>query len=180
MTSAATRETAIGGVVVGLMLIAVVGNAVHHRVSGEGHHGFMVEAIFPQADGVGGGTEVRLSGVPVGQVVSQSLDASFRSHATLLIETKTPIPADSAVTIETDGLLGAKYIEIQAGGSDDLWHDGSMIDEGLTQGSLGIQDLLARIVGQAQARHAASASAPASGGGPGNGPQPNDHRTTTP
>ena len=158
MKASASREAWIGGVVLAVLLAAVIGNAIHHSVQGEGHSGYSVEAIFPQADGVEAGTEVRLSGVPVGQVVSQSLDATFQSHALLLIESKMPIPTDSAVTIETDGLLGAKYIEIQAGGSDESWHAGTRVDQGLTQGSLGIQDLLTRIVGQAQARRASSST----------------------
>ncbi len=149
---AANREAVIGGVVL-LALLAIVGlNAVRQHTGGDGHSGFVVEAVFPQANGVTVGTEVRLSGVPVGVVVAQSLDGQFQSHTSLLIDTALPIPTDSAVTVETDGLLGAKYIAVQAGANDESWKAGSHIERGLTQGSLSLQDLLSRIVGQAQAR----------------------------
>lgn len=159
MSLSATKETLIGAVTIGILLAVVLGNAVHHRTEGEGRNGYTVEAVFQRAEGLAPGAEVRLSGVPVGEVLSQNLDAHFQSHAQLLIESKIPIPLDSAVTIETDGLLGPKYIEVQAGGSDDSWKDGTVVDLGLTQGSIAIQDLLARIVAQAQARHAAARAA---------------------
>jgi len=94
--NAANREALIGGVVL-LVLVAVVGgNALRQHNRGDGRSGFVVEAVFPQAHGVTLGTEVRLSGVPVGVVVAQSLDDTFQSHTSMLIDTTLPIPTDSA------------------------------------------------------------------------------------
>ena len=45
---------------------------------------------------------------------------AIRSYYALRFDSKIKIPDDSAASIETNGLFGGKYIEIQPGGSEDF------------------------------------------------------------
>lgn len=158
------RETVIGAGVLGALVLALALNALGSGQRGAGDGGYAVQAVFHRTDGLTVGAQVRLAGLPVGQVVEQVLDARYRAHVTLRLNEGVQLPQDSSAIIETDGLLGAKYIELQPGADDDMLGPGGRIE--YTQDSMMIEELLARVVAQAKARLApASAGAEGAGGG---------------
>jgi phospholipid/cholesterol/gamma-HCH transport system substrate-binding protein len=67
-----------------------------------------------------------------------------------------PLPEDTAAVIETDGVFGQKHIELRPGGEEKVLASGSRI--AYTQDSVIIEDLIARIVGEAKAAHGAAAA----------------------
>jgi phospholipid/cholesterol/gamma-HCH transport system substrate-binding protein len=75
--------------------------------------GYPLLARFDKAEGVGAGTEVRLAGVSVGKVTRQVLDDNFRAVLTLQLDESVKLPKDSNAAVQTDGLLGAKFIALQ-------------------------------------------------------------------
>jgi phospholipid/cholesterol/gamma-HCH transport system substrate-binding protein len=141
------RNILIGGAV---MLAAVAGitgvyiDSAHKRAEA----GYPLIARFHKAEGVAIGTEVRLSGVVVGQVFKQSLDDKFRAVLTLQVADSVKLPADSNAAIQTDGLLGAKFVSLQPGGDEKDLKPGEEI--AYTQDSLAVNDLLDMVISQAE------------------------------
>ncbi len=97
-----------------IMFTFVVVTLAHTEIFGK--PGYEVHAMFPDANGLQKGNSVRYVGVHVGRVedVVASKDGV---DVKLKIDKDTPIPADSEVTIATDGLMGEKIVNIAAGKS---------------------------------------------------------------
>lgn len=107
--------------------------------------GYEVRASFPDVDGVDVGTEVRLAGVPVGRVSDISLNPdTYMADAWLTIPADIALPSDSAALIQTDGLLGGAYIQIQPGGSPDNLAPGDEIED--VQGAVSLLQLMMKFV----------------------------------
>ena len=123
--------------------------------------GYELVARFDKADGLGLGSDVRLSGVGVGKVVGQTLDARFRAVITMRVAPGVTLPDDSAAAIQTDGLLGAKFIALQPGASDAALSAGAEFH--FTQGSMNVEDLLELVVAQAESKHSGHGKVPAGG-----------------
>ena len=144
-------ETAIGAgvwLLGAVVLIFTYGMGGHSKVPG-----YELVARFNKAEGISTGTEIRLSGMVVGKVVDQSLDDSFRAVVRFRLDPKLQMPEDTAAVIQTDGLLGAKYISLQPGAEDNMLKPGDELQ--YTQDSVNVQDLLELIIAQAKAKRAA-------------------------
>lgn len=150
MLGSRERDTAIGG------LVLVLGLAVLGIAYGAGNRakmvGYDVQARFNKADGISVGSDLRLSGVSIGKVVAQGLDDRFRAVLTLRLQPGVVIPTDSSALIQTDGLMGAKFIAVQPGGDDEMLKPGQMFQS--TQDSVNVQDLLEQIIAQGENRRA--------------------------
>ena len=85
-------ETVLGGVV---LLVAVAFLVFAFRATGLSRAGgYEISAQFDDATGLVSGTEIRMSGVPIGTVVSQSLDpVSFFANVVLSIDDAIELPA---------------------------------------------------------------------------------------
>jgi phospholipid/cholesterol/gamma-HCH transport system substrate-binding protein len=143
------RNSLIGS---GVLLALIAGLAAAHITSArEKTEGYPVTARFAKAEGVSLGTEVRVAGVIVGKVTGQKLDDDFRAVLTLRLADSLKLPVDSSAVIQTEGLLGAKFITLQPGGDDKILQAGDEIT--FTQGSLALQDLLDMIIAQAESAH---------------------------
>ena len=136
-------ETLTGAVV----LLVAVGFLVY-VASFSGGHGtshYALQATFPRADGVAAGSEVRLAGIRVGSVRRIRVDPeSYLASAELAIRSDLRIPADSSAEIRADGLLGGGHVAIVPGAEDRMLAAGSSFT--FTQGSVGIMDLIARML----------------------------------
>lgn len=150
MGKAERAETTVGvaALVVGVAVMALTATANQLRGDGEGAAARYI-ADFARVDGIHVGAPVRVAGVSVGRVTELMLDDRFRAVATLTFDRDVPLPDDSAAVIETDGIFGAKYVEIQPGGSEETLKNGARI--GFTQDAVIIEDLVSRIVQQAKA-----------------------------
>ena len=86
-------------------------------------------AEFDNIGGLKVGAPVTMAGVRIGQVTAIRFDPSdYKAVVTLRIDPQyNQIPDDSYASIQTPGLLGAKYIGISAGGSDTFLKNGSQI-----------------------------------------------------
>ncbi len=120
-----------------------------------------VTAQFSSADGLSVGGLVRAAGVPVGEIKELHLDENFRAVAVLRIDDSVELDAEASASIVTDGLFGAKFIQLDVGASDLRIRDGGQI--AFTEDSLILDDLLELIISQAkkakQARREAGGAA---------------------
>lgn len=142
------KETMVGGIA--MLVLAVVLGGVYGAESQQAIDGYEVQALFSRSDGLAEGAQVRMAGLPVGEVMTKNLTANFRSLVTLRLEEGVLVPEDTAAVIRTDGLLGDKYVELEPGGALDNLAPGGTID--FTQGSVIVEDLLAKIIDRAKAQ----------------------------
>ncbi len=80
---------------------------------------FNVYADFSKITGIQNGGKVRVAGMDAGSVtridVPGSPDGKFRIHFRIIEKLHPIVRRDSVVTIQTDGLLGNKFLQIDAG-----------------------------------------------------------------
>lgn len=112
---------------------------------------YTVDARFNRTDGLLVGDKVRMAGMDIGRVVNAKLDDNFKAILTLDIKDGIHIPDDSSASIVSSSLMGAKYIEIEPGGSEDYIAKGGEFS--YTQDAMILEELLDRIVSIGKANH---------------------------
>lgn len=104
-----------------------------------------VKALFPAANGVSVGSDVRVAGLKIGTVAGQRLDPdSFQAELTLALDRKVHIPSDSSAAITSEGLLGGTYIALLPGGAETPLKSGDTILD--TQGSVDMMGLIGSFI----------------------------------
>ncbi|MDA9230531.1 outer membrane lipid asymmetry maintenance protein MlaD [Alphaproteobacteria bacterium] len=134
-------ETLVGAVVV---IIAGLFVAYGYSVTESGSSdGYEVSAQFNRVDGLTIGSDVRMSGIKVGAVVSLDLDPeSFYANVVFLINNGVTFPDDTSAKITSEGLLGGNYVSLSPGGSEDVLEaDGEIL---YTQGSVDLIELVSQ------------------------------------
>jgi phospholipid/cholesterol/gamma-HCH transport system substrate-binding protein len=104
--------------------------------------GYHVIAKFDNIGDLKPGAPVSMAGVNIGEVESIRFDPTdYKAAVTLRISNDyKQIPDDSDASIQTQGLLGGKYIGIGPGGSDMYLKDGSTIP--FTQSAIVLESLV--------------------------------------
>lgn len=99
---------------------------------------YLVTAKFSNIGGLGQNAAVRIAGVQIGFVKDISLDqTTFRAKVTMNIyERFDNIPNDSSVGIQTEGILGESYINVDPGGSEENLKNNSVIHTAYSATSL--------------------------------------------
>lgn len=137
--------------IVGALVIAVAVAFVlffYQRTTGNvGSSRYEIAALFPNATGVSVGTDVRVSGVKIGTVTSQSLDPqTFQARLGLAIDSRIKLPLDSSAVIASEGILGGNYISLSPGGETETLREGDEITD--TQGSVDLMTLIGGFINQ--------------------------------
>ncbi|MES2607368.1 MAG: outer membrane lipid asymmetry maintenance protein MlaD [Pseudomonadota bacterium] len=108
---------------------------------GRSLQGYTVSAKFQRIDGLHVGSDVKVSGVKVGSVLTLEIDPkSYQAKATLFINNTIKLPTDSTAAIVSEGLLGGKYIALDPGADSDLLADKGVIAQ--TESSVNLETLL--------------------------------------
>src|SRR5262249_2806610 len=80
---------------------------------------YRLKATFKNVSGLNGGAEVRVGGIHKGTVKGIQLPVAPGGEMTVLMtmdaSTRKVIRTDSVASIETEGLLGNKYVEVSFG-----------------------------------------------------------------
>ncbi|MEO8306914.1 MAG: outer membrane lipid asymmetry maintenance protein MlaD [Pseudomonadota bacterium] len=107
--------------------------------------GFHVTARFDNVGDLQAGAPVSMAGVKVGRVTSVDFDSTdYKAVVTLSIDRKyNRIPDDTWANVETAGLLGAKYVGLDPGGSETYLADNGRIDN--TQSAMVLEKLVNRL-----------------------------------
>lgn len=107
--------------------------------------GFEVTASFDNVGDLQAGAPVSMAGVKVGRVSKVAFDTTaYRAVVSMVIEQQYDrIPDDTWANVETAGLLGAKYIGLDAGGSETYLAAGGKIEN--TQSAMVLEKLINRL-----------------------------------
>ncbi|MEQ8328271.1 MAG: outer membrane lipid asymmetry maintenance protein MlaD [Parvibaculum sp.] len=133
---------------IGTIVVAVAALFLFYGYTSSGMRssaGYKVVAQFSGVGGLANGSDVRLSGIKIGTVVSQRLNAeTYQAVVTLDLARDVKIPDDTSAKIASDGLLGGSYVSLTPGGSPDYLSDGSEIM--FTQGAVDLMSLIGQAV----------------------------------
>ena len=104
--------------------------------------GYHVTAEFDNIGDLKVGAPVTMAGVHVGEVAGIRFDSKdYKAVVSLRIDPQyNQIPEDSFASIETQGLLGGKYVGISPGGLESYLKEGGRIDQ--TQSAIVLENLI--------------------------------------
>lgn len=104
-----------------------------------------VTALFPNANGIAVGTDVRVAGLKIGQVSALKLDPqSYQANVALALDPTAKVPSDSSAAITSEGILGGNYISLIPGGSSTPFKSGDTIVD--TQGSVDLMGMVGQFI----------------------------------
>ena len=104
--------------------------------------GYHVTAEFDNIGDLKVGAPVTMAGVHVGEVAGIRFDSKdYKAVVSLRIDPQyNQIPEDSFASIETQGLLGGKYVGVSPGGLESYLKEGGRIDQ--TQSAIVLENLI--------------------------------------
>lgn len=107
-------ETVMGAAV--LLVAAVFVYFAYNTAQIKAVTGYEVTARFFKIGGLGKGSDVRISGIKIGTVVSNTLDpVTFDAIVTMSIRPDIKLSTDTVATIASSGMLGDKYVMLLPG-----------------------------------------------------------------
>lgn len=160
----------VGEALAGLAVVVVAASFLAFawgRTSGPGGDSYRLTARFPNVTGISVGTDVRVSGMKVGEVTGQTLDpATFEAVVTMDVASSVKLPIDSSAAITSESLLGGSYVALMPGGEPDFLKSGDEIIE--TQGATDLMGLVGTFIN----RSGGSGDGADAAGGDGNASPP--------
>lgn len=104
--------------------------------------GYHVNADFDNIGDLKVGSPVTMSGVRIGEVAGIRFDSTiYKAVVRMRIDPQyNQIPEDSFASIQTEGLLGGKYVGISPGGLDTYLKEGTNIEQ--TQSAIVLETLI--------------------------------------
>jgi phospholipid/cholesterol/gamma-HCH transport system substrate-binding protein len=138
-----TQETVVGVfVVIGLFAIAYM-TVKLGNVGFLGEQSYSLIAKFSSVTGLRTGSPVNMLGLEIGRVESFEMDQENQvAVATLKINNGIEIYDDAIASIKTEGLIGDKFVSIDAGGGGDLLENGDTITD--TESPTDIMELVSK------------------------------------
>jgi phospholipid/cholesterol/gamma-HCH transport system substrate-binding protein len=107
--------------------------------------GYELRATFDRVDGIREGGDVRISGIKVGNIVSEAIDPkTFRAVVKMTIDPSIKLPKDTTAQIASAGLLGDKYMSLIPGVEDDTIPPGGEITR--TEPGISLESLLGQVI----------------------------------
>jgi len=104
---------------------------------------YLLTARFSKVTGLRAGSAVNMLGLEVGRVGKMTMDQDKQQAVVeLRINKGVKVYDDAIASIKTEGLIGDRYVSIDAGGSGDLLKAGDAIIE--TQSPTDIMDLVSK------------------------------------
>lgn len=136
-------ETVMGAVV--LVVAAVFLFFAYTTSQVRAISGYEVTANFDRVEGLRDGGDVRVSGIKVGSIISQTLDPKdFVAVVKMSIDPSIKLPVDSVATIASSGLLGDKYLQIVPGAEDQFIKPGGTIEH--TTPPISLESLIGQFI----------------------------------
>jgi phospholipid/cholesterol/gamma-HCH transport system substrate-binding protein len=112
---------------------------------GSAKSGFHLTADFDNIGDLKVGSPVTMAGVRIGEVEGIRFDPqTYKAVVGMRIDSQyNQIPDDSFASIQTQGLLGGKYIGFSPGGSDVYFKDGGHVEQ--TQSAIVLESLINKL-----------------------------------
>jgi phospholipid/cholesterol/gamma-HCH transport system substrate-binding protein len=138
-----SKETVVGiFVVIGLFAIGYM-TVKLGNVGFFGENTYSLYAKFNTVSGLREGNPVNMLGLEIGRVQKFSMDQENQVvKVELIIDKGIEIFDDAIASIKTEGLIGDKYLELDAGGGGDLLAHGDTITD--TNSPTSIMDLISK------------------------------------
>ncbi len=138
-----SKETVVGiFVVIGLFAIGYM-TVKLGNVGFLGERTYRLEARFNTVTGLRVGNPIQMLGLEIGRVAKFTMDQDNQQAVVLLeIDKGIEIYDDAIASIKTEGLIGDKYISIDAGGGGDLLANGDTITD--TESPTDIMELVSK------------------------------------
>lgn len=118
-----------------------------YKISGlsdTGEH-YKVTANFDNIEGINKGTDIKISGIKIGEVAQISLEPdSYDATVILLLNKDVALPIDSRAHIVTSGLIGNKYIAIEPGTDEQYLKNNDKVI--YTKSAMNIENLINKLV----------------------------------
>ncbi len=136
-------ETVMGAVV--LVVAAVFLYFAYTTSQVRAVSGYEITADFDRVEGLRDGGDVRVSGIKVGTIISQTLDPKdYVAVVKMSIDPSIKLPVDSVATISSTGLLGDMYLSIVPGAEDEYIKPGGRIEH--TTPPMSLQSLIGQFI----------------------------------
>ncbi len=139
-------EVLVGGfVVLGMLAILFLALKSANLASFSFNATYRVLARFDEIGGLKVQAPVKSAGVTVGRIAEISFDnKTFQALVALDIDRRYAFPTDSSAKVLTAGLLGDKYVGIEAGGDDKNIQAGESIK--MTQSAIVLENLIGQFL----------------------------------
>jgi len=151
-------ETIMGAVVLavaGVFMAFAWSHASFSKIEG-----YEVSATFTSVGGLDAGADVKINGVKVGTVLSQSLDPqTFDAVVKMSIKHGIRLPDDTVASISSEGLLGGKFVKLTPGKSPVTIATGGRL--GPTRSFKSIEEMVGQLIFLATSENQPPAAAPA-------------------
>ncbi len=119
-------ETVLGAVVLavaGMFLFFAYSTAQVKAVAG-----YEVTAKFFKIGGLSAGSDVRINGIKVGTVKSNTLDPeTFDAVVVMSLTPDVKLPTDTVAAIGSEGIVGGKYLRLEPGAAETMIEAGGDI-----------------------------------------------------
>jgi phospholipid/cholesterol/gamma-HCH transport system substrate-binding protein len=136
-------ETVMGGVV--LVVAAFFLFFAYNTSQVRAVQGYQLTAQFDRVEGIRDGSDVRIAGVKVGSIVSETLDPkTFLADVRMSIDPVYKLPDDTVAEILSAGLLGDKFMALVPGGSEQTIPPGGRIK--FTQSPISLENLIGQMI----------------------------------
>ena len=136
-------ETVMGGVV--LVVAAFFLFFAYTTSQVRAVQGYQLTAQFDSVSGIHDGSDVRIAGVKVGSIVSETLDPkTFLADVRMSIDPAYKLPDDTVAEIVSAGLLGDRYLALVPGGSEQMIPPGGRIK--FTQAPVSLENLIGQMI----------------------------------
>ncbi|MGA1795371.1 MAG: outer membrane lipid asymmetry maintenance protein MlaD [bacterium] len=134
-------ETVVGiFMVIGLLCVGYL-TVKLGNISLLGDDTYSIQARFRSVSGLRKGSPVEMLGIEIGHVESLTVDQDTQAAiAELSINKGIMIYRDAIASIKTSGLIGDKYVTIDAGGADEVMQPGETIIE--TESAIDIEEII--------------------------------------
>jgi phospholipid/cholesterol/gamma-HCH transport system substrate-binding protein len=138
----------VAEVLAGAVVLVVAGGFLAFAVAHSGKvssSGYDLKARFDHIDGLSVGGDVRLAGVKIGSVTNEQLDPkTYLAMVTMTVRDGVELPKDTSASIDSDSLLGGKYISLSPGGDIAMLKPGETIT--ITQSAISLEQLLGKFI----------------------------------
>jgi phospholipid/cholesterol/gamma-HCH transport system substrate-binding protein len=140
-----STETAVGiFVVIGLLSVGYMTLKLG-KLDLIGGKYYDLKARFSSISGLKPGAPVEMLGIQIGQVKEFSMDQENQvAIVEMKIRNDIKIYHDAIAAVKTSGLIGDKYINIDAGGAEDVMEPGTTIRD--TVSPVDIEELISKYV----------------------------------
>jgi len=91
--------------------------------------GYTLSASFASVGGLSTGSDVRINGIKVGTVTGQAIDQNtYNALVKFSLAPTIHLPKDTVASIDSDGLLGSKFLKLAPGHSAEKIPEGGAIE----------------------------------------------------